>query len=1067
MKYFFTVIFFLISYLIFAQNEWEQLYPDIFPGKIILVDHLNESQSIVVTANEFYKSFDSGETWVMMKRFTGSNFSSASIVDNTIVLFGGSRIFISGDDGSTWESKNTGNSSFDAKFNMVNKNLFYVTNGYSYFVTKNGGDSWTEKEVGSDTYISQLYFVNDKLGFALLREGSILKSEDGGVTWENVLNVPETSVSNTAIKFYNPNFGILSTNGKVFNTNNGGQSWDLMQNANHNFSDIYFLSENEFFLINPDIHYSQDGGRTFISEISLYNNVNSIDYQKGSGFIAGGDKKSLAISSNGVDWELKFIGSPNFKNLVMFDNYTGYHINNGKLYKSIDGGFAWVRMTEANPNFNQTNAIHEASFISVEVGYARKGDHEIIKTIDGGLTWSRYFFESNGSITYLKAIGNDNIIISGKNTQREKYSKIIFNDGQDFEIVSDNIFIKIEWLTDQLGFAIEADEQVLYRTIDSGKSWQKISNTIMTNIKSFDFVDDLIGYAGTNDGDLWKTINGGNQWELINQFQNEIINDIEFLDDKMGFFTSNKTRYTLDGGLNFASLTTGSKTLQIVGDYLYGTADRILRLDLNEIHFELITDQTTDQSSTQASIKAYASGPLINPNELSLEYSANGVTYIPVDSLEQSITPITNGEFKVESNLKQLNPSTTYYYRLKCNINGKFYYSKIKSFKTEKDVEIELISVETFYDYIGLNYSITSSDYSVEDLRLIYSSNSEGNDGSIIPTINSISAEQTTSQITFVNNLIPNTNYYLRLAGYINGNYFESDYYTVRTLSAIDFQITSIEEDPNFITINGTVKPWFRDASNITLEYGDNFFNNTTVGNINNVESGLISNIKFNIPRLDNDVLYKFRLRATLDGKLFYSEISKIILGQDRWLINGKNDFSLLSSPVLEMLGYSKNDKFNSIGINYGEDTTMKNNIEFDISNQPTNGFLNKKFHLYNIKQDHQYYYQFYAIDAARRTQIQSAMYTFTQQSALSEESLNRNDLMVYPNPFDSEIIIKFPSENVKSFLLYDMTGRLLFFKTVDSRTENIDTSLLSAGSYLLLLRGEKGTSVHYQLKKI
>lgn len=60
--------------------------------------------------------------------------------------------------------------------------------------------------------ISCVYFIDDKNGFATTANGNILKTTDGGLTWETEDNIEFNYLSS----FFNKNTGYTVTHSKIF-----------------------------------------------------------------------------------------------------------------------------------------------------------------------------------------------------------------------------------------------------------------------------------------------------------------------------------------------------------------------------------------------------------------------------------------------------------------------------------------------------------------------------------------------------------------------------------------------------------------------------------------------------------------------------------------------------------------------------------------------------------------------------------------------------------------------------------------------------------------------------------
>lgn len=104
--------------------------------------------------------------------------------------------------------------------------LVYDTAG-KVFHSTDGGASFALVTVGEGE-IGLCQAASDRVIYALLA-GGVAKSSDGGQTWM-VLNAEAhgVDVSGSAMYFYNEQQGIVYTDDKLFLTEDGGQSWDIL-----------------------------------------------------------------------------------------------------------------------------------------------------------------------------------------------------------------------------------------------------------------------------------------------------------------------------------------------------------------------------------------------------------------------------------------------------------------------------------------------------------------------------------------------------------------------------------------------------------------------------------------------------------------------------------------------------------------------------------------------------------------------------------------------------------------------------------------------------------------------
>lgn len=91
---------------------------------------------------------------------------------------------------------------------------------------------------------------------------------------------------------------------------------------------------------------------------------------------------------------------------------------------------------------------------------------------------------------------------------------------------------------------------------------------------------------------------------------------------------------------------------------------------------------------------------------------------------------------------------------------------------------------------------------------------------------------------------------------------------------------------------------------------------------------------------------------------------------------------------------------------------------------------------------------------------LSNAVMTAAYSVTLSNESFNVNDFQIYPNPANGFTNIKMPT-NVESgtIKIYDALGRVVKKQEVSIADNQINTSELTSGSYMVVLRTDYGNA--------
>lgn len=269
---------------------------------------------------------------------------------------------------------------------------------------------------------------------------------------------------------------------------------------------INFLSAAEGYVaFSKWIGYSSDSGHTFSKKFITLNNVDYNGYSVAVtlGFEIQGVK---AFSSNNLlvygnySWVPSILyssdGGNTFK-LVYYsglqqiwyysgvadmifpeDNSTGFAVDDDRILKTTNGGFSWsVLKSEPGSLFNGVQATDNQNVIATSNGYTT---NKILKSGNGGLSWVKL---------NLPSVTND------------KFSTVHFLNAN------------LGWLCMNDDNSVNA---YLYKTIDGGLSWK-----LLNDPKGSPFEPDRMKFLDTNTGyavtgyDLFKTSNGGSLWEPL------------------------------------------------------------------------------------------------------------------------------------------------------------------------------------------------------------------------------------------------------------------------------------------------------------------------------------------------------------------------------------------------------------------------------------------------------------------------------------------------------------------------------------------------------------------------
>lgn len=199
----------------------------------------------------FALSREDSQKWrVSGKSLEGCHISSLLTEPVSGLTFAGvhkGSIYASGDSGKSWEPRGNGLKEKDvyclsALATEGKAKLYAGTEPAHFYVSSDGAESWNElpslRSVPSvpkwtfpapphEAHVKNVAFDphDSKTIFACIEVGGLLRSRDGGGTWEE-LPVPYEDVHRLKIRPSDSNWLTITTGDGIYNSRDGGKSWE-------------------------------------------------------------------------------------------------------------------------------------------------------------------------------------------------------------------------------------------------------------------------------------------------------------------------------------------------------------------------------------------------------------------------------------------------------------------------------------------------------------------------------------------------------------------------------------------------------------------------------------------------------------------------------------------------------------------------------------------------------------------------------------------------------------------------------------------------------------------------
>ena len=227
--------------------------------------------------------------------------------------------------------------------------------------TVNGGETWETIYPLSGTVHSftRIEFISPLKGFVVGWGNTFMMTEDGGATWVDIVAGTDIYYY-SGLNFYDENNGFamglnLSNGLDSYITNDGGITWNLLTNTTNmaEFASAY-ADENTLFTVGKDqvISKSEDGGENWsVINTGIQGFYNFEVYFKdlNNGIVSTEDGTLLTTHDSGLTWDSFSTGYHNFYGL----NYVGDHIyaagTDEDVYLSSDNGTTWEMIHNGPP----------------------------------------------------------------------------------------------------------------------------------------------------------------------------------------------------------------------------------------------------------------------------------------------------------------------------------------------------------------------------------------------------------------------------------------------------------------------------------------------------------------------------------------------------------------------------------------------------------------------------------------------------------------------------------------------------------------------------------------------
>lgn len=429
---------------------------------------------------------------------------------------------------------------------------------------------WGDPRPQGNTLVA-IDFVEGR-GYAAGAFGTLLRTDDQGANWTGVSTGLTDALSH--VRMLDADTVLTGGRCALRRSDDGGESFTRLPWTSSDakcpskIASFFFPSSSTGYLVTADgsVFRTADGGKTFSRRTAVPGT------QAASG---GPDSGKDPGSGQFIPTDIHFV-----------DDSTGIAVTTfqrggvGRIFRTTDAGNSWAELEVSSPgpdSNTSTLGLRALTFVSATIGYAVGDGTTLLRSADGGATWTRGALTGAPPSLQLSSIdcASATICLIGE----ESGARLLRtgDGGQTATPItpSTNPIFAAAFATPSVAVAI-GRRGATVTSGDSGVTWSPVGGAIApqrygpVNAETAQWAQ-----AGGENGSIARTVDAGATWSLVGVPSSEFIRGTSFPSLNVG--------YALDSVGGVFKTTDGGATWTILDTGATGTPAAILALDPGQV----------------------------------------------------------------------------------------------------------------------------------------------------------------------------------------------------------------------------------------------------------------------------------------------------------------------------------------------------------------------------------------------------------------------------------------------------------------------------------------------------